>query len=124
MVSGAGAMLIRGAEVHGHGLADVRLAGGRIAAIGQLAPEDGEAVMNANGAALLPGLHDHHVHLAGLAARRASVWCGPPEVNDAEELAERLSRPGSGWLRGIGYHESVMGLPDAAALDRLVPDSP
>lgn len=124
MVSGADAMLIRGAEVHGHGLADVRLAGGRIAALGQLAPEGDEPVIEAKGAALLPGLHDHHVHLAGLAARRASVWCGPPEVNDADQLAERLSRPGTGWLRGIGYHESIMDLPDAAALDRLVPDRP
>lgn len=117
-------MLIRGAEVHGHGIADVRLAGGRIAALGQLAPQDGEAVIEAQGAALLPGLHDHHLHLAGLAARRASVWCGPPEVTDAEQLAARLSLAGTGWLRGIGFHESVMGLPDARALDRLVPDRP
>lgn len=117
-------MLIRGADVHGQGLADVRLAGGRIEAVGQLAPWRGEAVIDARGAALLPGLHDHHVHLAGLAARRASVWCGPPKVNDADDLAACLSPLGTGWLRGIGYHESVMGLPDARALDRLVPDRP
>ena len=117
-------MLIRGAQVHGHGLADVRLAGGRVAALGQLAPQDGEPVIEAKGTALLPGLHDHHVHLAGLAARRASVWCGPPEVQDGDQLAVRLQQPGTGWLRGIGYHESVMGLPDAEALDRLVPDRP
>ncbi|HMP57351.1 MAG TPA: amidohydrolase family protein, partial [Novosphingobium sp.] len=117
-------MLIRNAGVHGHGLADVRLAGGRIAGLGQLAPQDREAVIEAKGAALLPGLHDHHLHLAGLAARRDSVWCGPPDVSDGEQLASRLAAPGAGWLRGIGYHESVMGLPDARALDRLVPHRP
>lgn len=81
--------------------------------------------IDARGAALLPGLHDHHIHLAGLAARAASVWCGPPEVTGAEALATRLAaQPGAGWLRAIGYHESVMGLPDARSLDRLVPGRP
>ena len=82
-------------------------------------------ILEANGAALLPGLHDHHLHLAGLAARAASVWCGPPEIDNAEALAARLAgQPGSGWLRGIGYHESVIGLPDAKALDQLMPHRP
>jgi predicted amidohydrolase YtcJ len=80
--------------------------------------------IDARGGALLPGLHDHHIHLAGLAARAASVPCGPPEVNDAEELARQLLRPGDGWLRGVGYHESVMGLPTARDLDALVRDRP
>jgi len=117
-------MLIRDAEVRGIGTADLRLSGGTIAEIGKLAPRPQERVLDAAGGALLPGLHDHHIHLAGLAARRESVICGPPDVNTAEELAESLSRPGTGWLRGILYHESVMGLPDAKALDRLVPDRP
>lgn len=117
-------MLIRGAEVWGHGRADVRLAGERIAELGELAARPGEAVIDAASGALLPGLHDHHIHLAGLAVRAASVPCGPPEVTTAGDLAARLRRPASGWIRGIGYHESVMGLPDARALDRLVPDRP
>lgn len=117
-------MLIQGAEVWCHGIADVRISGGRVEAIGRLLPFPGETVIEGCGHALLPGLHDHHIHLAGLAARRASVLCGPPEVNDGDALAARLRQPGTGWLRGIGYHESVMGLPDARALDRLVPDRP
>jgi predicted amidohydrolase YtcJ len=117
-------VLIRNAEVFGHGRADLRISGDRIAAIGDLRAEPGEAVIDAAGGALLPGLHDHHIHLAGLAVRSASVFCGPPEVATPEELAARLQRPGDGWIRGIGYHESVMGLPDAGALDRLVPDRP
>ncbi len=118
-------MLIRDAEVWRHGRADVRLAGGLIAQIGDLPPMDGERVLDARGGTLLPGLHDHHIHLAGLAARAASVPCGPPQVTTREELAAALREcPGRGWLRGIGYHESVMGLPGAAELDRLVPDRP
>jgi len=129
-------VLIRSAEVWGHGLADVRIEAGRIAAIkpprhgeGDHAQRGGgvrsdEPALDAHGGALLPGLHDHHVHLAGLAVRGASVACGPPEVTDAAGLAQALARPGSGWLRGIGYHESVMGLPGARELDTLLADRP
>lgn len=117
-------MLIRDAEVWNHGRADVRLIGERVAEIGALAPAPGEPVIDARGGALLPGLHDHHIHLPALAVRAASVACGPPEVETPEQLATALVRPGSGWIRGIGYHESVMGLPHAYVLDALVPDRP
>jgi predicted amidohydrolase YtcJ len=117
-------MLIRRAEVWNHGLADVRVRNGKIHEIGDLPLGPGETVIEAAGGALLPGLHDHHIHLAGTAVRAASIPCGPPEVNDADELAAQLRRPGSGWIRGIGYHECVMGLPDLHALDRLVSDRP
>jgi predicted amidohydrolase YtcJ len=117
-------VLIRRAEVFGHGLADLRISGGWIAAMGDLSAEPGEPVIDAAGGALLPGLHDHHIHLAGLAARASSVFCGPPEVKTPEDLAVRLQCPGVGWIRGIGYHESVMGLPDSKTLDQLVPERP
>lgn len=119
-------MLIRNAEVWATGYADVRIAGARIAAIGELTPRPGEAIVDAHGGALLPGLHDHHIHLAALAANKASIACGPPGVTDAAGLARALDRPGTGWIRGTGYHESVLHglLPDAAALDQLVPDRP
>lgn len=135
-------MLILNAEVWGHGLADVRIAGERIASItpagrsggldampdrnarGAGASRERRDIVDANGGALLPGLHDHHIHLAALAVRAASVLCGPPDVQTPDQLAAALSLPGRGWLRGIGYHESVMGLPGAAELDRLVADRP
>jgi predicted amidohydrolase YtcJ len=118
-------MLIRDAEIAGQ-RCDVRIKGAHIAAIGRLVPSPGEPVIEARGGALLPGLHDHHIHLAALAARRGSVQCGLPEVTDAEGLARALQGSGTGWLRAIGFHESVTGgtLPDAAALDRMVPDRP
>jgi len=122
-------MLIRGAELWTGGGADrvedLRIADGRIAEIGSLPPRPGERVIDARRGLLLPGLHDHHVHLAGLAVRAESVWCGPPDVTSAADFAERLSRPGEGWIRAIGYHESVLGsLPDARELDRYVADRP
>jgi predicted amidohydrolase YtcJ len=117
-------VLIRNAEVWGNGHADVRLAGTRIAELGRLDPQPGEAIVDARGGALLPGLHDHHIHLAALAAAQSSVRCGPPEVTTPAQFAAALARPGSGWLRAVGYHESVAGLPDARALDALVPDRP
>ena len=113
-------MLIRQAGVWRQGPADVRLAGGRIAAIGALPAEPGEPVIEAQGRALLPGLHDHHLHLPALAAARASVACGPPQVSCRSDLAAELAAAGgTGWIRGTGYHESVMGLPSAHELDAL-----
>ncbi|MBW8783238.1 MAG: amidohydrolase family protein [Novosphingobium sp.] len=117
-------MLIRNAEVCGQGRTDVRIADGRIDELGTLTAALGEPVIDAAGGALLPGLHDHHIHLPALAARRGSVWCGPPEVTDSAALTAALALPGDGWIRGIGYHESVIGVPDAAELDRIVPNRP
>ncbi|MFM5906354.1 MAG: amidohydrolase family protein [Novosphingobium sp.] len=118
-------MLIRRAELWPGGLADVRIAQGLIAAIGDLPSGDDDKVIDANGGALLPGLHDHHIHLSASAVRKQSVICGPPQVRTADDLARALaSAPGTGWVRGILYHESVMGLPGAAELDRICKDRP
>lgn len=119
-------MLIRNAEVWEAGLQDVRIAGARITETGRLTARPGEVVTDAQGGALLPGLHDHHIHLAALAANKASIACGPPDVTDAGGLARALARPGTGWIRATGFHESVLGgtLPDTALLDRLVPHRP
>lgn len=119
-------MLIRNAEVWNTPWRDVRIEGTLITATGALSPCPGERVIDAGGGLLLPGLHDHHIHLAALAARDTSVSCGPPLVSDAEKLAEALKVPGNGWLRATDFHESVLGgtLPDAVMLDRLVPDRP
>jgi predicted amidohydrolase YtcJ len=120
-------VLIAGAEIEGIGPLDVRIAAGRIAEIGRgLAHRTGEKRLDAAGGALLPGLHDHHLHLFALAAAEASLRCGPPAVRDAETLAKALASAGGsgGWIRGIGYHESVAGELDRERLDALVPDRP
>ena len=116
-------MLIRDAEVEGRGRVDVRLRNGRIAEIGVRLP--GPADLDGRGGALLPGLHDHHIHLTALAAQAASVRVGPQDVDGPNGLAAALQagRPGE-WVRATGYHESVAGELDRRVLDRLAPDRP
>jgi predicted amidohydrolase YtcJ len=118
-------VLIAGAEVEGVAPLDVRLDAGRVAAIARELPRrPGEPVLAAGGGALLPGLHDHHLHLFALAAAEGSVRCGPPEVRDARALARALAAATDrdGWIRGTGYHESVAGPLDRTRLDALAPD--
>ncbi len=120
-------MLIARAELYGSGVADLRIDNGVIAAIGQLEPRPGEPVLDLCGAAALPGLNDHHIHLMAYAAALESLRCGPPEVNNARQLIECLADAepnASGWIRGTGYHESVAGDIDRHWLDRNLPDVP
>ena len=121
-------MLIRNADIMGDGIADLRIAGGKIVEIGgALSAARGEDSIEASGNALLPGLHDHHIHFLAFAASFNSVRCGPPEVTTADELLHALSAASGGpgeWIRGIGYHESVAGDIDRTWLDQAVPDRP
>jgi predicted amidohydrolase YtcJ len=123
-------MLIRDAEIDFYTRVDVRTAAGRIVEMAPtLAPLPGEVVIEARGGALLPGLHDHHVHLYAFAAAQASVTCGPPQVRDAQALRAHLRAAAAAladgaWLRGVGYHESVAGEIDRDWLDAAVPDRP
>jgi predicted amidohydrolase YtcJ len=107
---------------------DLRIVGDRITEIEpRLRRRRGEDEIDGHGGQVLPGLHDHHVHLWAWAAAASSVRAGPPEVRSKPELARALrSAPGSSgsWVRAIGYHESVAGDIDRAALDRLVPGRP
>ncbi len=117
-------LLIRRAEVGARGECDVRVAGGRIAELERtLEPFPGEEILEASGGALIPGLHDHHIHLFGLAALEASVQCGPPSVPDRATLERVFAQalPRKGWLRGVGYHEIVAGELDRKGLDAITP---
>jgi predicted amidohydrolase YtcJ len=122
-------MLIRDARLEcGVVRADVRLLGKRIVEIApRLTRDAGEAVIDAHGAALLPGLHDHHLHLYAAAAALRSIACGPPQVRDAAQLAYAIAsapETADGWLRGTGYHESVAGQIDRAQIDAMAPERP
>jgi predicted amidohydrolase YtcJ len=116
-------LLLARAELDGR-IADVRVREGTIAEIGELRPVTAETVIDARGGALLPGLHDHHLHLFSLAAAATSVQCGPPRVTDRDGLARALRDAPGNRVRGIGYHESVAGLLDRHALDQLLADRP
>lgn len=118
------AVLFRDVEIEGV-VRDVRIENGIVRAVGPaLGTAPGDEIIAGAGGALLPGLHDHHLHLLALAAHLTSV-----DVTGAvglEGLAAALRRgPAStGWIRATGYHESIAGDLDRRTLDRLVPDRP
>lgn len=118
-----------GGGVAGARVADVRVAGGRIVEVRtSVGLHDADEELYAAGGWLVPGLHDHHIHLRAMAASRSSIRVGPREVTVVNELQEVLRRAnddgGSGWIRAVGYHESVAGELDRDVLDRMVPDRP
>jgi predicted amidohydrolase YtcJ len=117
-------MIIKGATINGDGLADVRIVTGRIVQIGSQLASEGDFVLDAMGGQLLPGLHDHHIHLAACARQNDSVYCGPPFVQNDKELQQALCLPGGAFIRGTGYDESIAGMLDRRQLDTLCPDRP
>jgi predicted amidohydrolase YtcJ len=126
-------LLIEDAQIGGT-LTSLRVRDGRIHALGRdLVPEPGEARLAANGGALLPGLNDHHIHLFALAAAQNSLDCGPGACPDSAALGRALGGAaaraknqdvGEGWVRGVGYHESVAGALDRDRLDAWAPRAP
>ncbi|MBV9722359.1 MAG: amidohydrolase family protein [Mycobacterium sp.] len=120
-------MLIQRATTLDGVLVDVRV-GARIDDVAEtLAPRPGEDVFDAAGGTVIPGLHDHHVHLHSAVAAETSVRVGPPQVRDRSALADALATAEAGedgWIRAVGYHDSVAGPLDRAALDALVPTVP
>jgi predicted amidohydrolase YtcJ len=115
-------VLLRNAEVDGRAGVDLRLRDGRVVELGSSLDRHDEAELDCRGGAVLPGLWDAHLHLLAVAAADRSVLCGPPAVRDRAALAATLAATpadASGWVRGIGYIETVAGDLDAAALDRL-----
>lgn len=122
-------MLILDADIDFGARADVRIADGVIAEVGRLGPAAAdEQIIHAHGAALLPGLHDHHFHLLAFAASLESVACGPFSVTSEAALAHALQARRSAhpeeWIRGVGYHPSVAGDIDRRWLDAVSPQTP
>jgi predicted amidohydrolase YtcJ len=119
-------MLIANVEMGGE-RQSVRIRAGRIETIAPaLAAEPGEQVVPGGGNALLPGLHDHHIHLFACAAAMESVDCGPPLTADALacRLHEAARQAAGGWVRGVGYHDEIAGPIDRAFLDACAGDTP
>lgn len=124
-------MLIRNAEINFATIADVRVSDGRVVEIAaNLTSGSDELTIDARQCALLPGLHDHHLHFLASAAALDSVFCGPPKIINEAALIAALQAKAKQlhdeqrWLRGIGYHESVAGNIDRHWLDRVLPKIP
>ncbi len=86
----------------------------------------GARVIDAGDAAVVPGIHDFHLHLAGLARARGAVRLD--DARDAAEVADRLAaaasiaKPGD-WITGRGWTEAQLAT-GLAALDAAVGEHP
>jgi predicted amidohydrolase YtcJ len=121
-------LVVRDVEVDGRSVS-VAVADGRITPATDRHDLRGATELDGQGGALLPGLHDHHVHLLATAAAATSVEVGGVGAGEAGELARRLrdadrALPPAAWMRVVGYHESIAGDLDRHALDELVPVRP
>jgi len=114
----------------------LRIAGGRIVAVGPLAshraPSAADAVLGDDEALLLPAFADPHLHLVACAADRAGLDVSQPRPGTIAALLGRLTAaacalPAGSWLRASGHDEAWLaerGHPDRAELDRAVPRHP
>ena len=120
-------MLIQRAALLDGRVVDIRVGAQITEMAPRLTPHPDDRVLDAAGGAVIPGLHDHHVHVHSAAAAADSVRVGTAEVNDRDDLARVLAdaEPGEdGWIRAVGYHEAVAGPLDRDRLDTLAPPVP
>jgi predicted amidohydrolase YtcJ len=119
-------LLLRAVEVDGRTL-DVLVVDGRVATIGNEVAEPRDAeVIDGHGGALLPGLHDHHVHLLAIAAAARSVDVSALDERGFAQALRSADQtwPCETWLRVVGYHEAAIGELDRARLDAIVTARP
>lgn len=119
-------MILRQVRPFGGDSVDVAIQSGRIIGIGEHLAMAGPEV-DGGGRTLLPGLHDHHIHLLATAAARSSLSLAG--VGDGAEIAHRIrvaatALPTGSWLRVIDYDERASGLLDAAMIDQWAHDHP
>jgi predicted amidohydrolase YtcJ len=111
--------LLRRAEVDGSRV-DVRVEDGLIVMVGPPGDVPGaDVVIDCAGGALLPGLHDHHLHLLAMAAAADSVDVSGG-LDDAVRAAHAHALPGA-TIRAVRYDEVRHGHLDRWRLDALAP---
>lgn len=119
-------LVLRQARLPGGVIADVGVAQGQVIDVApRLARSDNDIDCAAK--LLVPGLHDHHLHLLATAARDQSVDLSP--CASADDMISALRKrakelPPDQWVRAVGYDERVAGLPDRHLLDLWLPDRP
>lgn len=119
-------LVLRQARLPDGSVADVGVADGCFAEImPKLGRSDND--FDCMGYLLLPGLHDHHIHLLATAARLQSVdlsGCISPDAIVAVLRAKADEIEVGGWVRAIGYDERGAGIPDRHILDSWLPQRP
>lgn len=120
-------MLIQRAVLLDGTPADIRVGARIVDVADSLAPHPGEDVYDAAGRTVLPGLHDHHLHIRAAAAAMTSVHVGPEVVSNIDELGRLLTGApvgADGWIRAVGYHDAGAGELDRRVLDAACPAVP
>jgi predicted amidohydrolase YtcJ len=119
-------LVLRHAQLPGGNTADVGVVDGRYSEIApQLGRSDND--IDCRGERLLPGLHDHHIHLLATAARLQSVDvsdCTDPEAILSALRAQAAQTAPGDWVRAIGFDERTGGIPDRYQLDVWLPSHP
>jgi predicted amidohydrolase YtcJ len=112
-------LLLREAEVDG-GRVDVRIEGDRIATVAPPRTASGADVeIECAGGALVPGLHDHHVHLLSMAASGGSLDVSS-QLDERIREAHGRALPGAA-IRAVHYDDVGEGPLDRWRLDALAP---
>lgn len=105
--------IVTGANPDGLEVAEaIGIADGRVASVGrrdEVPISTGTRLLDAGDAAVIPGLHDFHIHLVGLARSRRAVHLD--DAAGAGGIASRLSAaaagmPADGWITGRGWNEA------------------
>jgi predicted amidohydrolase YtcJ len=117
-------LLIKNVAIGGRPQMDVRAGPDLIQEVSHsLTPRRGEHVLDGGGGALIPGLHDHHVHLrAAVAAQQSanlSMATNPAEFDRMVATAAVAAARRHDWLRVVGWDEYASGPLDRHRLDAL-----
>jgi predicted amidohydrolase YtcJ len=113
------------AEAIGLDAGRVVSAGSRAKVLGRAAA--GAKVVDMGSAAVLPGLHDFHLHLVGMARARSEVVLD--DAADFEAVLETVHAAAGklapdAWLRGRGWHEAALPSGELLRLDAAIGHRP
>lgn len=110
----------------------VGIADGMVVAVGtrdemQAAAAPGARIVRADESAVVPGLHDFHLHLVGMARARHTVDLAPCRDMDAILAAVAgavAALPPDGWLRGQGWWTKALDRTQLYRLEEVVGGRP
>lgn len=104
---------------------DVVVQHGHVVAVepGLVAGSAQATVVDGAGGALIPGLHDHHLHLLATAAALTSLDLSAAGAAWSTQVRQAVP-DASGWVRAVGHHDPGLDGLDRWMLDRVRDDVP